>query len=106
MADSGALRARRHRQHRAGNHALCRRDCTKNPQDQATLTVLREVPASSESFDPQAAMLDLAAQLRDACAASPGDAILAREYRLTLQALAPPKETDDDLTGLLASLQR
>lgn len=70
------------------------------------MTVLREVPAVPESFDPQAAMLDLAAQLRDACAASPGDAILAREYRLTLQALAPPKETDDDLTGLLASLQR
>lgn len=106
MADSGALRQRRYKQHRAGNHALCRGDCAKSPQDSATLTVLREVPPASESFDPQTAMLDLAAQLRDACAANPADAVLAREYRLTLQALTPPKETDDDLTGLLASLQR
>lgn len=51
-------------------------------------------------------MRDLAAQLRDACASNPADAVLAREYRLTLQALTQPKETDDELSGLLASLQR
>jgi hypothetical protein len=106
MADSGAVRARRHRQHVAGNHALCRRDCGENRQVLRALPGTDEISARIPDFDPQRSMRELAEQLREACAANPADAVLAREYRLTLQALVPDKETDDELSGLLSALQR
>jgi hypothetical protein len=106
MADSDALRQRRRRQHVAGNHALCRRDCGKNQPVLRSLPEVREDAAGSAEFNPAARMRELAEQMREACAANPGDAMLAREYRLTLQALTPEKKADDDLAGLLASMQR
>lgn len=106
MADSGALRARRHRQHVAGNHALCRAGCGGTEQIPEASPQIPEAQAGSPELDPHSAMQELAAQLRLACAANPADAVLAREYRLTLQALTPPKDADDELSDLLASMQR
>jgi hypothetical protein len=100
MADSEAVRSRRYRLHRAGNHALCR-DCARRPP-------LAAVPAGDPpQADPAAGMARLAAVLTEAYEASPGDALLARELRMTLQALAPAqKAADGDLAGLLSALRR
>lgn len=51
-------------------------------------------------------MRDLAEQLRLACAAAPDDAVLAREYRLTLMELVKGSGGDgkDPFAELLAEL--
>ena len=107
MADSGSLRVRRHRQHKAGNHSLCRPGCGGKTQVPAVLPKLREVRAGSgENLDALAAMADLAAQLRLACEANPADAVLAREYRLTLMELAKGGDRDgpDPFAEIVAQL--
>jgi hypothetical protein len=106
MADDAALRMRRHRLHKAGNHSLCKRECGQNRQVLPVPPKLSQVRAASGEFDAHQAMRDLAAQLREACAASPGDAVLAREYRLTLVELAKESGGDgkDPFAELLAEL--
>ena len=102
MADSDAVRSRRYRLHRAGNHSLCR-DCGHRPPLQAAGGDVQEVP----EVDPAAGMARLAATLAEAYEASPGDAMLARELRMTLQALAPAeKAVDGELAELLGALRR
>lgn len=51
-----------------------------------------------------AALRQLAAQLTWAYSVDPGNALLARELRMTLQALVPQKagNSDDDLSELFA----
>src|SRR5262252_7389943 len=104
MADSGSLRVRRHRQHRAGNHSLCRPGCggiTRVPP------ALPKIGGDAAKIaDPLAAMAELAAQLKAACEANPADAVLAREYRLTLVELAKGSDGDgkDPFAELLAEL--
>ena len=107
MADSGSLRVRRHRQHKAGNHALCRPGCGGKTQVPAGLPGLREVSGGSAgNLEPLAAMADLAVQLRLACEANPADAVLAREYRLTLMELAKGGDRDgpDPFAEIVAQL--
>jgi hypothetical protein len=113
MADSGSLRVKRHRLHRAGNHSLCRPGCGGITQVPAVAAKIREVsgdrPGSREdsaAFDPRLAMGELAVQLRAACEANPADAVLAREYRLTLMELAKGGDSDavDPFAELLAGL--
>ena len=106
MADSGAVRAQRHRLHKRGNHSMCRRNCGESRQ---VPRALPDIPPSSEAsgeFDPVARMRDLAEQLRQASAADPSDAVLAREYRLTLIELAKGSGEDgkDPFAELLAEL--
>ena len=99
MADSDALRSRRKRAHAAGDHSLCKR-----------CVVLRRLPIAPEAGDLPADDLGklrwLAGHLAGAYAADPGNALLARELRMTLQALMPQKggNADDDLAGLFAEL--
>lgn len=97
MADSDALRMRRSRAHRAGDHSLCKR-----------CAVARGTP---EGQVPRAAPLDALKELRElACRlvaaheADPGNSLLARELRLTLQALAQGGKPADDLEELFAAL--
>jgi hypothetical protein len=66
-----------------------------------------KLAAGSAGIDPQAEMAELAEQLKAACAENPADAVLAREYRLTLQSLQPArKEPDSELSDLLNGLRR
>ena len=98
MADSDALRSRRKRAHAAGDHSLCKR------------CAVRRMPIAPEGRDPPADDLGklrwLAGQLAEAYRADPGNALLARELRMTLQALMPQKggQADDELAGLFAEL--
>jgi hypothetical protein len=106
MADDGATRARRHRLHKAGNHSQCRRGCAQIREVPRPSSEVPRVQAGSGEFDARQAMQDLATQLRDACAANPDDAVLAREYRLTLMELAKGGDGDgkDPFAELLAGL--
>jgi len=97
LADPGSLRTRRYRMHRAGDHSLC-----------VACVVLRAAPETVSGAepvaDPVAGLRLLAGQLTQAYRADPGNALLARELRMTLQALIPQKagNSDDDLEDLFA----
>jgi hypothetical protein len=92
MADSPALRARRYRQHRQGDHSLCRHD--------RPLRLAPAAPAGpaepGQDFDPAAELRALAARLADAYAEDPSNAAVARELRLTLLAIDPPAVAEWD----------
>ena len=90
MADSTALRVRRSRAHKAGDHSLCRR-CAVLRADPAAVT--SAVPVT----DAMAGLRLLAGQLAAAYGADTGNALLARELRMTLQAL-----TGGNIDGELA----
>jgi len=104
MADSGALRQRRSKAHRAGDHSLCGSRCSQ--AGRARLTVLPPV-RSGPDFDPVAEMRGLAVIAVAAYRAEPSNATLCREARMTLQALMPKDAggADADLTGLFRALQ-
>jgi hypothetical protein len=105
MADSDAVRQQRRRHHRAGDHSMCRRGC----QDGRAPVKIAEVPAGSgESLDAGGALRDLAVQLQAAYQADPGNALLARELRSTLLALAPSPgaAADAEWQALMAELSR
>lgn len=96
MADSAALRMRRSRSHKAGDHSLCRHDCANPPA------------AALAAEPPQASPLErldaLAGRLEAAHQAEPGNAIVARELRLTLEALAKAEPVTVDVMGELRDL--
>ena len=99
MADSGSLRVRRHRLHAAGDHSLCKR-CA------AVRTGLPAVEGREIPVDDTGKMRWLAASLVEAYRADPGNALLARELRMTLQALMGrgdgPEGRDHELDALFA----
>jgi hypothetical protein len=101
VADSDALRARRHRLHKAGNHGLCRPGCSgraRKPPETAA-------DGTPPDLDPGRSLVELAGSLRDAHQADPGNAMLAREYRLTLQALGPGEKVDGELAEMFAAFR-
>lgn len=98
MADSGALRVRRSKAHKAGDHSLCRRCAAVRPQ----LETLPPAP-DGEVTDAQLEMRQLAWRLAGAHRADPANAIVARELRMTLQALGA--KADDGLGELYAALR-
>jgi hypothetical protein len=117
VADSEALRSRRKRAHAAGDHRLCRRCAAVKERPGrggygAGGRTVQELPpppasvsvAAAEVNDPVAELRQLAAQLAQAYQSEPGNALLARELRMTLQALMPAKagNRDDDLSDLFA----
>jgi hypothetical protein len=64
-----------------------------------------EVVASAVPVrDPEPALRLLAGQLAAAYGIDPGNALLARELRMTLQALMGREGHDGDLAGLFAEL--
>ena len=93
IADSEALRARRARRHRAGDHSLCKRcAAVKSPAE-----------PPGELGEPTSELRDLAARLAAAHRAEPGNALLARELRLTLQSLmSGGGSVDGELATLFA----
>jgi len=102
LADSGALRVRRSRAHKAGDHSLCR-NC-------AALKLAAPViaaPAAGEVTDATAEMRQLAYRMAEAHRNDPGNAILGAELRKTLLELMPKakQDADADLTGLFGALQ-
>lgn len=103
MADSGALRQRRSRLHKAGNHSLCRSNCSSAPRLHSVPAGARTEPRpAAEALDATAELANLAVRLRAAHEESPGDALIARELRMTLQALLPAAKpaVDSDLASL------
>jgi len=96
MADSDALRTRRRRAHAAGDHSLCKRCAAVRIEAEG-----EEIPA-----DDAGKLRWLAAGLARAYKADPGNALLARELRMTLQALLGrgdgPEGRDRDLDELFA----
>jgi hypothetical protein len=97
MADSDALRMQRSRRHRAGDHSLCKR-CA---------AVRAATKPDPPVVDPEAVMRQLAGQLAAACRADPGNATLARELRMTLEALRDPADgMDRELRDFLAGFSR
>ena len=88
MADDGATRTRRWKLHKQGDHSLCRRCDARRP--------LAAVPASSapggSGIDPAVSLRALAERLEAAHTEDPGNALLARELRVTLQAIGAPDE--------------
>lgn len=99
--DPAALRMRRSRAHRAGDHSLCKR-CA---------AVRGEIPAGEGGprpvSDAEAELRALAGHLAVAYRSDPGNALLARELRMTLQALLPAKPgggQGDELEALFAGL--
>jgi hypothetical protein len=100
--DSEALRSRRYRLHKAGNHSLCRR-CDAVANRGGAVSVVAEMrPAETDGADPMARLAEL---LMAAYEANPSDALLARELRMTLQALAPVERVDGELAELLDVLR-
>jgi hypothetical protein len=99
MPDSEALRSRRKRAHAAGDHSLCKR---------CAALKLAEPPAEAPPVDdPMAEMRRLAGRVVLAHEKDPGNANLAREARMTLQALMGPGETvDSDLAEMFAAFRR
>lgn len=69
------------------------------------LTVLPPIPAAE--FDAAGELRALASRLAAVHEAEPANALVARELRMTLQALMPKDggSADADLTGLFAALQ-
>jgi hypothetical protein len=101
MADSGALRARRSRAHRAGDHSLCRRCAAVRGEVQVAVDGLKPVA------DAEAELRMLAGQLAEDYRGQRGNALLARELRMTLQALLPAaggSGLDGELEELFADL--
>jgi len=98
LADSGALRVRRSRAHKAGDHSLCR-NC-------AALKLAAPV-SCGEVTDATAEMRQLAYRMAEAHRADPSNAILGAELRKTLLELMPKANgnADADLTGLFGALQ-
>ncbi len=91
---------RRSRAHKAGDHSLCKR-CAVLRADPAV--VRTAVPVT----DPAAGLRLLAGQLTAAYGADPGNALLARELRMTLQALmAPAGSVDGELAEFLAGFSQ
>src|SRR5712691_6067598 len=100
MADSEALRSRRSRAHRRGDHSLCVR-CAVLRADPGT------VGAADPVTDAAQGLRVLAGQLTAAYGIDQGNALLARELRMTLQALLAGQGSggmDGDLAGLFAEL--
>ena len=105
MADSGALRVRRSRAHKAGDHSLCRRcAAVRGTQIPSRGPVL--VP-DGPAFDPAAELRALAARMAEAHREDPSNAILGAELRKTLVELIGKRaeKPDDDLAGLFGALQ-
>jgi hypothetical protein len=99
MADSGSLRTRRWKLHKAGDHSLC-----KHPAE-ARITLARP-PEPDDGLDPHAELVALARRLAAAHEAAPDRADVARELRATLQAVAdaePPAEDPMDELRKMAS---
>lgn len=99
MADSAALRNRRYRAHRQGDHSLCRHGRI------APVTRLPE--AGTSGFDPGEEMRKLAGRLLAAVEADPSNVGLVREARLTLLALGavPGDPVDREVADLMATLR-
>jgi hypothetical protein len=95
MADSGSTRTRRWKLHKSGDHSLCKPGCGRNPPVPRGLVVIPELPAGPGDLDARRSMVRLAERLEAAHEADPSNSAVARELRVTLQALAgqvPPRE--------------
>jgi hypothetical protein len=99
MADSAAVRSRRYRLHRQGDHSLCRRCDGRGAA--VVLPVAGDMPV-----DAHAALERLAARLEAAHEADPGNAAVARVLKDVLLALpgAGAGPGDDDPLAELRAL--
>jgi hypothetical protein len=92
MADSGAVRTRRWKLHRAGNHSECR-DCDAL---RGARPGLAPTAVPEGAVDAQASLEAQARRLEAACEREQGNAALEKELRATLLALRAPAGTAED----------
>src|SRR5260370_27062731 len=106
MADSGALRVRRARAHKAGDHSLCRRCAAVRGGLPTLVPDLPTQLASGPAFDPAAELRQLAARMIAAHREDPSNAVLGAELRKTLVELIRKRagKPDDDLSDLFAEV--
>jgi hypothetical protein len=97
MADDDALRSRRKRRHAAGDHSLCGRRC-----EASRPTLVFPAEDAGGEVVPRVMLEGLARRLEAAHAQDPADANLARELRMTLQALGAGGAGDSELAGFAA----
>jgi hypothetical protein len=107
LADSGALRVRRAKAHKAGDHSLCRRCAAMRGGLPTGLPISVPDLPSGPAFDPAAELRQLAARMAGAHREDPSNAILGAELRKTLVELIGKRaeKPDDDLAGLFSALQ-
>ncbi len=88
------------RAHKAGDHSLCKRCAVKRAGPEI-------IKPAEPVADAEAGLRLLAGQLTAAYSADPGNALLARELRMTLQALmAPGGGVDGELAEFLAGFSK
>jgi len=92
VADSQAVRSRRHKLHRLEDHSLCKHGPAPSP---AVITVDLDQPELS----PRERLDTLARRLEAVHRASPENALVARELRLTLEVLAKLDPVPVDAMG-------
>jgi hypothetical protein len=107
MADSPALRQRRTRRHKAGDHSLCRPGCgDRDKHAPPQLAQVRPLDAPAGDLNPRESLTALARRLEEAHLAYPANAFIARELRVTLLAIeaAEPAAADpmDELRAMAA----
>jgi hypothetical protein len=97
MADSPALRQRRVRRHKAGDHSICRPGCgDRDRHSPPRLAQVRPLDAPDADLNPRESLIALARRLEEAHLAYPANAFIARELRATLLAIeaAEPAAAD------------
>jgi len=101
LADSGALRTQRYKLHKAGDHSLCKHA----PGTERRPDAQDGRPPAASVTDPVGELRSLGGRLRAAHEADPGNALIARELRMTLQALTGGRsDGDSELEALFAEL--
>jgi hypothetical protein len=105
VADDDAVRSRRYRAHKQGNHVYCKRDC-QAARDPVRFDGVPDDPG--ESLNRFAELRRLCVALRTAYLADPANAALAKEWRMTLLCLPGSKDmsADDELSQLMRELAR
>ena len=97
MADSVAVRSRRHRRHAAGDHSMCR-------HPSGARIALARPPEPDTGLDSRAELVALARRLAAAHEADPFRADVARELRATLLAVAEAEPAAADPMDVLREL--
>jgi hypothetical protein len=104
MVDSDAVRSRRKRQHAQGDHSMCRHRLVPVPAEAGTAFPADR--AHGRGLDPVEGLRELADRLAGAYLQDRGNAAIARELRMTLQALIglPGEDPVDPLDELRAMM--
>ncbi len=94
MADAPAVRQRRWRAHKAGDHSMCSQSRCPAAGDALRVRLAERLDAMPVEVDPAAELTRLVRRLISASEQEPMNMALARELRATLLALPPAGQPD------------